>query len=540
MKAFRKLLALAAALCLMLSMLPFASAEIDQRFEGKSWEDVANEFLNRIRAYEMGQFAIGYYNTVTGEEHFINPDTYITVGSVYKVPLNMLYCERIGKGEMTLDSQVFGISYNTLLRGTIIDSNNDYAKVLWDNTGSYHTYRMLIAPYMGEDAETVDSTFYLNNLFTARQMITCLRTLYENPERFPYLVDVMKEAEPTNYFRRDERRYPIAHKYGYNNEAYHDYLADSGIIYTTDPFLLVIYTDNTPQAGDLLAQFTVLMCDYTEYNTGKRLKQGAADEALSRLALPQAPSAVPGGSVAVSSDAPVLSMDAEGFARLAAVLAGMLLLLGLFAKLGRRAGYVVLIPSAVVLVVGLLLCRSMLNAGGASIFATVKGDGSEEMETFFSALEEGEYAEAVGLLDGYTALGLETDPEDEDSARVLEALRGSFSHRLPGGHAEDTHAVQTVALTHLSYDSLRAALREQTAAALRRYETERSDAELYDEGYVFRDEVVQEAYREAFEAVLADPAACYVEDSIPVSLSYDIRGWRLQGDETLLNAVCGK
>ena len=184
MKAFRKLLALAAALCLMLSMLPFASAEIDQRFEGKSWEDVANEFLNRIRAYEMGQFAIGYYNTVTGEEHFINPDTYITVGSVYKVPLNMLYCERIGKGEMTLDSQVFGINYNTLLRGTIIDSNNDYAKVLWDNTGSYHTYRMLIAPYMGEDAETVDSTFYLNNLFTARQMITCLRTLYENPERW--------------------------------------------------------------------------------------------------------------------------------------------------------------------------------------------------------------------------------------------------------------------------------------------------------------------------------------------------------------------
>ena len=221
MKRVRQCLAAAVVLVRLAVLLPCASAEGDARFDGKTWEEVTDEFLNGYGAYEIGQIGIGYYNTVTGEEHYVNGDTFITVGSVYKVPLNMVYCERIANGEMTLSTPVFGIEYETLMRGTIIDSNNDFAYTLWNAIGSYRYYRQLIAPYMGEDPDTVDVTFYENNLFTAREMITCLRNLYENPDRFPYILDTMLEAEPTNYFRRDEHRYPIAHKYGFDPEVYH-------------------------------------------------------------------------------------------------------------------------------------------------------------------------------------------------------------------------------------------------------------------------------------------------------------------------------
>ena len=261
MKAFKRILAAAAILCLMAALLPGAYAARDARFDGKTWEQVTQDFLQQAGATEMGKVGIGYYNTVTGEEQYLNADEYVTVGSVYKIPLNMLYCEMIANGEMTLTSEIYGISYETLLRGTIIDSNNDFAKILWDKQGGYHIYRQKIAPYMGEDPDTVSWKFYENNFFTPRQMITCLRTLYENQERFPYLLDTLKEAEPNNYFRRDEQRYMIAHKYGFNNEGYHSYVADSGIVYTTDPFLLVVFTDNTPSAYDVIAQYAVLMCD---------------------------------------------------------------------------------------------------------------------------------------------------------------------------------------------------------------------------------------------------------------------------------------
>ena len=189
MKALKRILTAAAVLCLLATMLPGALAAGDERFDGKTWEQVTCDFLDLVGAREMGTVGIGYYNTVTGEEEYLNADEYITVGSVYKVPLNMVFCEMISNGEMELNSSIFGIDYETLLRGSIIDSNNDYAKILWDKLGSYHRYRELIAPYMGEDPETVSWKYYENNYFTPRQMITCLRTLYNNPERFPYVID---------------------------------------------------------------------------------------------------------------------------------------------------------------------------------------------------------------------------------------------------------------------------------------------------------------------------------------------------------------
>lgn len=540
MKRVKKVLAAAAVLCLLMALLPCAWAEIDERFEGKSWEVVTGEMLTRIGAYDMGTFGIGYYNTVTGEEHFINPDEYIAVGSVYKVPLNMLYCERIANGEMTLETQVFGIPYDILLRGTIIDSNNDFAKTLWDNIGSYHHYRELICPYMGEESDTVNSKFYENNFFTARQMITCLRTLYENPDRFPYVIDTMLEAEPSAYFHRDEHRFQIAHKYGFNNEMYHTYVADSGIAYTTDPFLLVVFTDNTPSAIDFLAQYMVLMCDYTEYNTAKRLKADAADRAVATLSFPAAaPEAVSGGVVNASSEAPVLSMELSDFVKLVGVVAAVLVLLGLCVKMARHTGYAIVVPAVIVLVAGLLICRALLNSGGASIFAGVKGDGSETTELFFSELEEGAYDEAVTLLNGYTALGIETSPDDPYAARIYDALRRSYGHLQTGGAVNDKEATRSVLFTHLSFAQLETALREETKAVLNGYETERSSETLYDEGYTFKPEVVQEAWAQAFETVMGRVDSCNVQDTLNVPLSYNIKGWQIDPDEALLNAICG-
>ena len=539
MKLLKKLLAVAAALCLVLTLVPCALAETDERFEGKSWEEVTDAFLNSYGAYEQGVFGIAYRNTVTGEEHYINPDEFIPVGSVYKIPLNMIFCERIANGEMTLDTEIFGIPYSQLLRGTVIDSNNDNAKTLWDSTGSYHRYRELIAPYMGEDPETVDYKFYENNFFTAREMLACLRTLYENQDRFPYLIDMLLEAEPNNYFHRDEHRFAIAHKYGYNTEMYHIYVSDSGILYTTDPILLVCLTDNTPQAYDLIAQLAVLMCDYTEYNTAKRLKADAAEKAVESLSFPAAPQAVTGGVTNSSSEAPVLSMDLAAFARLAGVAAGILLILGLCAKIARRVGYVMVIPAVIVLVAGLLICRALLNSGGASILAGVKGDGSETLETFFGELEDGEYEEACALLNGCTSLGVESKPEDPYAARIYEALRKSYSHQLTGGSAEDKQALRSVTLKHLKLPLLQAALKEETKAVLNAYEAQRPSDSLFDEGYVFKSEVVQEAYAQAFDTVLARAESCYGEDQLTVSLTYNIKGWQIEPDAAFLSAICG-
>ncbi len=539
MKRVRQFLAAAIVLVLFAALLPCASAEGDERFEGKTWEEVTDEFLNGYGAYEIGQVGIGYYNTVTGEEHYVNGDTFITVGSVYKVPLNMIYCERIANGEMTLSTPVFGIEYETLMRGTIIDSNNDFAYTLWNAVGSYRYYRQLIAPYMGEDPDTVDVTFYENNLFTAREMITCLRTLYENPDRFPYILDTMLEAEPTNYFRRDERRYPIAHKYGFDPETYHTYLADSGVVYTTEPFLLVMFTDNSPAPADLLGQYTVLMCDYTEYHTRERLRAEAPDRALETIGYPDGPEATAGTRRVAKTTAPVLDMELEDFARLAGVVGAMLLGLGICAKLARRIGYVMLVPAVIIMAAGMLISRNMLLAGGGTLFEAKHSSSAEAVNSFFTEVEARHYAEALSYISGYKSLGLDVEPDSPTDAQAREALRASYAHRITGGSVGDGNAVQTVVLTHLSYPMLREALCEETKRVLLSY-SDRPDEQLYGENFSYLPEVVSEAYGEAFQTVMGNIQSCYTDDTLQLSLSDADGSWVIQTDEALISALCGR
>ena len=541
MKAIKRILAAAAILCLLAALFPCALAASDARFDGKTCEQVTTDFLSKAGALDMGAVGIGYYNTVTGEEQYINADAYVTVGSVYKVPLNMIYCEKIANGEMSLGSEIFGIPYETLLRGTIIDSNNDYAKILWDKVGSYRLYREMIAPYMGEDPQTVSWKFYENNFFTPRQMLTCLRTLYDNPERFPYVIETMKEAEPNNYFHRDEHRFEVAHKYGFNTEGYHSYVADSGIIYTTDPFLLVMFTDNTPNAYDVLAQYAVLMSDYTEYHTAERIRLSAPDRALEKLSFPEAPApATAEKAEGGMSEAPLLDMDLETFGRIVGILTLTVLGLGLCVKLAKHAGYITIIPAIIILAAGLLISRGLVRSSGTTLFVLSRGDGSEAVETFFGELEAGEYAAACELLDGYSAIGVENSAESPEAERVYDALRGSYSHWWQSGSSEDNKASHSVLFRHLDIAAMKEAVFSETRNVLLAYIMEMPEEEVFDENLDIREAVLQTAYQQAFDTVLENARDFCRDDTVDLELEFGLKGWLIQPNKALIKAICGQ
>ena len=290
MKLFKKIAAALLMLCLIAGLIPMAYAENPETDEdfyiGKSWDDVVVSLFQKYDV-DPDTVALGYYNTVTGEEHFHNADKYMVAGSMYKVPLNMLFAEKIGKGEMGWDDDVRGYKYSELLRGSIVHSDNDYAEALWREAGTwldngnslYHRYRELICPYMGEDAATVDPKFYENNFMTARQMTECIKTLVAEPERFPKIMETMQEAEPENYFKLKEQRFNIGHKYGFLLDGQRLAMCDCGFAFTDDPIVMVMFTDGTNKAYDVMADYAVMMCDYTQYNTALRLENEKLEQA---------------------------------------------------------------------------------------------------------------------------------------------------------------------------------------------------------------------------------------------------------------------
>lgn len=296
----RSVCAAAAAACLLLAAAPPARAA-DDRFDGKDWDQVIEEFLAQYNAKE-GQVTIGYYNTVTGEEHYYDPDRYMISGSMYKVPLCMVFAEKEANGEIEWeDLSKSGYRFGVLVEGAIVHSNNDYAAMLWKQIGTYHHYREVIAPYMGEDPETADDKYYENNFFTARQVISCLKLLYSEEDTYGHILELMKEGQKDEYFRRYEDRYEVAHKYGYLAEGYILHLNDCGVIFTDDPYLLVCFTSGVEKPYEVLGRLCTLMSDYTQYQRELRLEEEARQTPEPEAPAVEAPEGSDGGQAAESA-----------------------------------------------------------------------------------------------------------------------------------------------------------------------------------------------------------------------------------------------
>ena len=257
----KRITAFALAICLSLAIIPSAAAAADN---SDSDFDAIIEKLCTDYTIPKEDVIAGYMNLVTGEEHYWQGDEWEYCGSMYKVPLNMLLAEKIAKGEINWEKKYPKIPYKEVMDQTLIYSSNEWAKFEWGAIGSYSDYKKGVMPYMGIRETDLYDKYNIDNKFTARQFITCLKTLYDDPERFPNVIDTMKKAEPARFFRYGEKRYRIAQKYGYvvENDGYH--LNACGIIYTEEPIAIVMYTKNALYPDETLSAYCTAMCDYTE------------------------------------------------------------------------------------------------------------------------------------------------------------------------------------------------------------------------------------------------------------------------------------
>ena len=259
-----------------------------ETLDAEEWEKRLMQMLEKYGA-DPETVTAGFCNLVTGEEFYWQPDEYRVSGSMYKVPLNMLFLNWAEEGKLGPDETVYSLSYEQLLRGTIVHSDNNMAETLWDYAGAqlttepgtlYHKYRMQIAPLMGEDPYTVDEKFYENNFFTARQMIFCLKELYNGGLKYDRLISAMLDAEPNKYFRLYEKRFDVAHKYGWLAEGDILYLNDCGICFTDDPIAIVMFTTGTTEPYKVLSGYCTVCCDFANEQHAARLRQ--EEEAAAR------------------------------------------------------------------------------------------------------------------------------------------------------------------------------------------------------------------------------------------------------------------
>lgn len=598
MRRIRTLICMLLALVLLLPALPASLAqapetevsEDDERFAGKDWDQVVEEFLQSWGA-DPKNVAIGYYNTVTGEEHYLNPDEYRITASMYKVPLNMVFLDRLSRGEMDWDTSVNGYRYEDVLEQTIVHSNNEIARsmIKWVlGNGSWQAGRRAMAPYCGLDPENVDWKFQENNYSTPRQLIYCLRLLYENPDRFPRLIETMQRAEPTEYFKRNERRFNIAHKYGFLQDGYHLYMNDCGIAFTDDPILLVLFTDNVTHAYEVMTEFCTLMCDYAQYRHELRLKleaeeaERAAREAerleqerleqerleAERLANAPQPSpeetmASPAPAISQETSQPVqteqpMGTDTEPAARehgasaerqgltpaaliaAAGSLLALLIAVIAMAAIGRkhrvRAGFLILL--AVLLCLG-ALGRIFLPAL-QNLWSSPKGDPQETVQRFFEAISRQDYAAACEELDNVESLGLEYEPQRESGRAIRKAMREFFAAELYGACTVDgEQAYQQVNCRYFDVEKLDREAGSEALLIISRYVSTHSVGDLYNENGNYRPELLRDAWDQAVAELLQTPENYRGSGGVQLELRWHDGAWHIVPNEKLLQLLCG-
>ena len=157
------------------------------------------------KGLDTSNFALFYYNKNQEKYYFYNEATYFKGASTVKMPVAMVYYDKIRNGEMTLEDTITYTSeaYETgggitdytysvgdevpikfLLEQSVVNSDNTAVNILVENLG-YENYRKEIAKY--SDLELPEE-FYETNITSANYAYDVVNHLYENIDNYSGLI----------------------------------------------------------------------------------------------------------------------------------------------------------------------------------------------------------------------------------------------------------------------------------------------------------------------------------------------------------------
>ena len=228
------------------------------------------QLINQIRLennLDENNFYFFYYNLEEKKYYFYNENVYFTAASTIKVPVAMLYYDKISEGKLSLsDTIVFqnddyeagggstaanysvgdSVPISYLLEQTIVNSDNTALNMLIHNIG-YRQCKEELTKYT--DVE-LSEDFYTSNIANVAYYYDVLQYLYQNSEKYSQLIEYMKKSSGGMYLKENLPQYDVAHKYG----SYNGYVHDYGIVYGENTYLIGVFTNGIPDASDLIAR----------------------------------------------------------------------------------------------------------------------------------------------------------------------------------------------------------------------------------------------------------------------------------------------
>lgn len=240
-------------------------------------EEMSIEIEDLIESFKLeynlnsDNFAFFYYNLDTSEQYFFNENTLFTAASTVKLPVAMLYYDKINQGELSLSSTLLYkandyeagcgstsalyspgeyIPLSFLLEQSIVNSDNTAVNILLSNDGYSKCKKEIVSKYTNQ---TVSDDFYTSNLTYANYAYDILNYLYSHMSEYSPLIEYLKISSNGEYLKKYITDYDVAHKYG----SYNGYVHDYGIVFGNTTYLIGVFTKNVSNAPELIANISL-------------------------------------------------------------------------------------------------------------------------------------------------------------------------------------------------------------------------------------------------------------------------------------------
>ena len=222
-------------------------------------------------------FGFFYYNVNQNIGYEYNENQYFQGASTIKVPVSMLYYDKINAGTMTKESTLkytqdsyeagagstaarykvgSSVPLGFLIEQAIVNSDNTAVNIMIKNLG-YSNCKKEIQKYSDEE---MPADYYTSNVITPEFEFDIITYLYNNSNNYTELLEYMKKSSNGAYLKGQLPQYEVAHKYGSYSGNVHDY----GIIYGKETYIVGIYTDGIANADDLIASIAKQIVDTKE------------------------------------------------------------------------------------------------------------------------------------------------------------------------------------------------------------------------------------------------------------------------------------
>ena len=231
--------------------------------------------------------SIGLWYPGIDETWFYNPDEWMYGVNWSKLPISMVFAEKLAAGELSNDSVITGITLEYALQTVLENSSGPsfYSMVTYLGGDTVSNCAELVPQYVGLPEDYYVDDFYQRSYYTARIMTEVTKTLYQGgDERFPNVLKYMKESQPWDMFKRDENirvnlNASQTHAASWGDGA-GDYIHCTGVIYTPTPIVLTIMMKNISDLDILggVAGHIALMA--TEMDARQRLVSTAESDSV--------------------------------------------------------------------------------------------------------------------------------------------------------------------------------------------------------------------------------------------------------------------